>query len=658
MKKESAVFPILIGLIVCLLTENTHSQVTKWVRPGGGFWDVGTNWSTGFAPGPGDIGDFSISDTYDVDWDSITGNQDAGRLEFHEGSVTIVNNDDTQYRLNLLSQGPNLFDSLSLLGGSATVRGLEVETTGNTRIENGGSLTLSADVPAGTTLLTNSIAVGRFDSGTLLVENGASLDSGQMTLASFQNTIGTTTVTGDDSFLGSSGEIVVGREGNGALFANNGAVVSAIGRIFVGRFDGSTGFTVFDDSSALLMGGLDIGHESTGAMQIQNGGAVQVFETVVLGRNEGGEGTLNVKGFGSEMTILPSEGLQASLQIGGEGTGSVAVTDLGRIEANEIVIDDGSLLAAGTGTSVVSNRLDIRNGTLNIQDDANVQLPQSTGVATVKFGSTLEMGGSITPNITAQTIVNDGIMDLSGDIGADVTAHVINNLSLQTHGGETFIFGGLSHDGVEVFNGPGASTRVFEKVSGSGRYTGPGTIHFDSVVRPGSGTGIGTVQKVEVEGNLVLNASSVTQLELAGPMFSQYDWFAVNGDVEIGGQLSVTALNGYQPDVGFVFPIISVNGERTGQFAGLDEGDVVAKIGDVDLRITYDFIGTGSVGLRAVDSQILIGDVNLDGMVNLLDVAPFVELVANSVFQTEADANHDGFVNLLDVAPFINILSN
>ena len=54
---------------------------------------------------------------------------------------------------------------------------------------------------------------------------------------------------------------------------------------------------------------------------------------------------------------------------------------------------------------------------------------------------------------------------------------------------------------------------------------------------------------------------------------------------------------------------------------------------------------------------ILLGDVNLDGTINLLDVGPFIDRLANGTFQVEADCNEDGVVNLLDVEPFIAILS-
>lgn len=58
-----------------------------------------------------------------------------------------------------------------------------------------------------------------------------------------------------------------------------------------------------------------------------------------------------------------------------------------------------------------------------------------------------------------------------------------------------------------------------------------------------------------------------------------------------------------------------------------------------------------------VSSGFLLGDVNLDGAVNLADVSPFVDILSNMGFQDEADINQDGEVNLLDVAPFVDLLT-
>ena len=58
-----------------------------------------------------------------------------------------------------------------------------------------------------------------------------------------------------------------------------------------------------------------------------------------------------------------------------------------------------------------------------------------------------------------------------------------------------------------------------------------------------------------------------------------------------------------------------------------------------------------------VTEALLLGDINCDGVVNLLDVGPFVDLIANGLFSAKADFDGDGSVNLLDVGPFVDALS-
>ena len=53
----------------------------------------------------------------------------------------------------------------------------------------------------------------------------------------------------------------------------------------------------------------------------------------------------------------------------------------------------------------------------------------------------------------------------------------------------------------------------------------------------------------------------------------------------------------------------------------------------------------------------LLGDVNCDGEVNLLDVDPFIDLLTTGGYNPKADFNGDGQVNLLDVQPFVDALS-
>ena len=83
------------------------------------------------------------------------------------------------------------------------------------------------------------------------------------------------------------------------------------------------------------------------------------------------------------------------------------------------------------------------------------------------------------------------------------------------------------------------------------------------------------------------------------------------------------------------------------------------------LSVATGVANQGTSASGAVDNWAVVlntagaklGDVNLDGVVNLLDVAPFVVLLSSGGFQAEADINEDGVVNLLDIDGFVALLS-
>ncbi|MEM9410804.1 MAG: hypothetical protein AAGA30_06800, partial [Planctomycetota bacterium] len=95
-------------------------------------------------------------------------------------------------------------------------------------------------------------------------------------------------------------------------------------------------------------------------------------------------------------------------------------------------------------------------------------------------------------------------------------------------------------------------------------------------------------------------------------------------------------------------------------------GDVYQFDGDGQLLNSYDAdpsIPTAAGKSRSMAFQyvepkeIRLGDVDLNGVVDLLDVAPFVDRISTGMYQLEADVNQDESVNLLDVVPFVDLLS-
>ena len=75
-----------------------------------------------------------------------------------------------------------------------------------------------------------------------------------------------------------------------------------------------------------------------------------------------------------------------------------------------------------------------------------------------------------------------------------------------------------------------------------------------------------------------------------------------------------------------------------------------------DLRIFNFKMSQADIVSIIAENELLLGDVNLDGVVNLLDVDSFLERIASGKYQAEADVNQDGSVDLLDVAPFVAIV--
>jgi hypothetical protein len=56
-------------------------------------------------------------------------------------------------------------------------------------------------------------------------------------------------------------------------------------------------------------------------------------------------------------------------------------------------------------------------------------------------------------------------------------------------------------------------------------------------------------------------------------------------------------------------------------------------------------------------APVLLGDVNLDGVVSFLDISSFIGILSGGGFQAEADCDENGVVSFLDIAAFIGILS-
>ncbi len=131
----------------------------------------------------------------------------------------------------------------------------------------------------------------------------------------------------------------------------------------------------------------------------------------------------------------------------------------------------------------------------------------------------------------------------------------------------------------------------------------------------------------------------------------------------------VTRSNDFSIDLNSGAPLISgtvTNGQDRANAVTFSSGGSlnVAACDVLSFRLRPS-VGQAAGSLSGIDWTLdfkagvdpLLGDVNLDGTVSLLDVAPFVGRITTGTFQAEADINQDCSVNLLDVAPFVSLLT-
>ncbi len=129
-------------------------------------------------------------------------------------------------------------------------------------------------------------------------------------------------------------------------------------------------------------------------------------------------------------------------------------------------------------------------------------------------------------------------------------------------------------------------------LAGSGEIKGASLI--DGTLAPGLSAG-----NLSFQGLLSFSPTSMLAIELGGTATSEFDRITVLGDVQLDGLLSVDLINGFPLHDGDEFLIMDLTGDLTGQFFGLNEGDLVGRYGNQNLFVTYTGGNGNDIGLYA-----------------------------------------------------------
>jgi len=447
---------------------------------------------------------------------------------------------------------------------------------------NAGAGTVTVTGSGSLWSLTSTLTIGDNGTGTLNIQNGAVVDSGDGSLGGESTGQGTVLVDAAQWNLASN-SLNIGDSGKGTLTIQNGGQVAS--------FDGSIGSELGSSGTAKVLassqwnmtGPLTIGEKGTGNLEIA--GTVSDLSAAIGGTATGiglvtvdaggvwnntnemtvgdqGQGALTIAAGGQVNVTLPGFGVDVAAQAG--STGTVIV------DGKWNMIQDLSIGSGGTGALTIENGGAVTSGDGHIGEH-----PSSNGTVTVAgvgpggpstwgVAGTLSVGegGTGVLNITngGQVFSQDGAVGVLASSNGTVNVSGTGSMWSATLSGGTGtinVGGNGSLGTLNVQNGAVlAAKTVFVNPGGSVTGTGgtfsTNVVNAGGFITPGDATGI-----MHVNGNYTQN-SGTTLFEIDGGNSGQFDQLLVSGTATFkGGILDIQFGNGFEPTTGENFDLIT-----------------------------------------------------------------------------------------------------
>lgn len=410
-------------------------------------------------------------------------------------------------------------------------------------------------------LFSSQINVGNSGTGSMVM-TGGTISVSHIILSNFPGATGTLTISGGQ--LTSTGDLTIGRNGQGTLLLNGGNLTNVNGEIALS----GQGLATINSGTWTNTGELQIGEGTSGTM-VLNGGVVNATTGYVGYLAAAGSKAIVTGGTWNNTNLIVAENTSGTLAISG---GLVSVTNtltVGHISGIGGLFLSGS--SGNLGTLSVgqiqeggsSGQIFFNGGLLQARNNqADLIANFEAGDVTIQSGGALIDSGSFTVGINSALSGTGGLTKLGSGtltLGADNTysgGTTISAGTLQVGSGSASSTGSgaVSNSGVLAFIGSGTSavagaisgTGSLQQngpglaiLSGSNSYTGATTINSGTLqIGAGGTTGSVNTGTIEDNGALVFNRSDA--LTVAN---------VVSGSGSLGqsgaGTLRLTATNSY-----------------------------------------------------------------------------------------------------------------
>ena len=456
--------------------------------------------------------------------------QDTGYTYLYEsGTINILGGSAS------LGQLVDLGSALNFVSGSLRYVGdLTVGTGGllgeNLTLESDRSLTLTGTttIDFGRTLCVDG---GTFNTGALVVHGAFDFERG-----------------------------TVGITGTGGLLVGSGGLFGASFTLGSGRTLSVTHSTTVSSGSTLAIDGGQMsarGLANAGTVSVETGG-LTILDTL---ENQGGSrlyvgplGDIAAGGWPTNAGRI--ELLGGAARLGGPGflTNTGLITGEGEVALATLNASGGEIRAE-YGDCLVFLAL-ANQGQVTLLDGTveGTTILNDTGGFVTGHGSLRAPGGIVNRGTVA---VSSGDADFFGDFdnrsGARITVS----------GGRCLTFwDDVVHNGAAIKVSENSGVVFFGSYSGSGGFTGPGTVYYEADLHPGS-----SPATIPFGGNVCFSGTSSLEIELGGlTPGTQHDQLTIAGKVTIDdATLGLVLINSFVPVCGDRFDIMTW-GSRTGAF--------------------------------------------------------------------------------------------
>lgn len=342
-----------------------------------------------------------------------------------------------------------------------------------------------------------------------------------------------------------------------------------------------------------------------------------VFDNVELTNLLVGPGDLTV---GESMTWISGQ------TSGGGATIIPPSATLSFTSANGKTLNDRALLNSGltafdsSGPPALLNGADVNNvGTIEFRADASINFAGGV-VGAVHNGGTLRKNiATGVSNIAGLPFTNSGLVDVqTGTL-------VVNNFA-QT-AGTTRIAGGATLQSSQPIAIQG------------GNATGSGAVNAALTNTAGRVLPGDSIGQLSITGAYSQGAAAALEIEVAGLVpNAEHDRLAASGPATLAGELKLSFVNGFAPQIGDQFVVLSA-GSINGTFSSVT-GSGLFSVAYTSTSAIVTFVGAPCVGDFDGDGVVGLGDLSI-----LL--AHFGQL--SGATAADGDVNGDGAVDLSDL---------